>query len=56
VPFYQSWNAHLMIRVVTVRLFLRWENLFLRQNNQDLPGRLLPTTRVMYGVRWTLRN
>ena len=56
VPFYQSWNAHLMIRVVTVRLFLRWENLFLRENNQDLPGRLLPTTRVMYGVRWTLRN
>ncbi|MEJ2541551.1 MAG: hypothetical protein P8188_16560 [Gemmatimonadota bacterium] len=56
VPFYQSWNAHLLIRVVTVRLFVRWENLFLRANNQDLPGLLLPTTRVMYGVRWTLWN
>lgn len=56
VPFYQSWNAHLLIRVVTVRLFVRWENLFLRQNNQDLPGLLLPTTRVVYGVRWTLWN
>ena len=56
VPFYQSWNAHLLIRVVTVRLFVRWENLFLRENNQDLPGLLLPTTRVTYGVRWTLWN
>lgn len=56
VPFYQSWNAHLLIRVVTVRLFVRWENLFLRENNQDLPGLLLPTTRVVYGVRWTLFN
>ncbi len=56
VPFYQSWNAHLLIRVVTVRLFVRWENLFLRENNQDLPGLLLPRTRVIYGVRWTLWN
>lgn len=56
VPFYQSWNVHLQIRVVTVRAFIRWENLSLRDNNQDLPGRLLPGTRVMYGVRWTLTN
>jgi hypothetical protein len=56
VPFYQSWNAHLQIRVVTVRVFIRWDNLFLRPENQDLPGRLLPRTRAMYGVRWTLNN
>lgn len=56
VPFYQSWNVHLQIRVVTVRLFIRWDNLFLRPNNQDLPDRVLPRTRAMYGVRWTLTN
>lgn len=56
VPFYQSWNAHLQIRVVTVRIFVRWDNLFIRPNNQDIPGLALPRTRAMYGVRWTLRN
>lgn len=56
VPFYQSWNADLQIRVVTVRVFIRWDNLFLRPENQDIPGRLLPRTRAMYGVRWTLTN
>ncbi|UCC26378.1 MAG: TonB-dependent receptor plug domain-containing protein [Gemmatimonadales bacterium] len=56
VPFYQSWNAHIQIRVVTVRAFIRWDNLFLRPENQDLPGRLLPRTRAMFGVRWTLTN
>ena len=56
VPFYQSWNAHLQIRVVTVRIFIRWDNLFIRTNNQDLPDRILPRTRAMYGVRWTLTN
>jgi len=56
VPFYQSWNAYLQIRVVSVRLFIRWDNLFIRTNNQDLPDRILPRTRAMYGVRWTLVN
>lgn len=56
VPFYQSWNAYLQIRVVTVRIFVRWDNLFIRDNNQDIPGLLLPRTRAMYGVRWTLLN
>jgi hypothetical protein len=56
VPFYQSWNADIQIRVVTVRLFIRWDNLSLRENNLDIPGYLLPRTRAMYGVRWILRN
>jgi hypothetical protein len=42
--------------VVTVRIFIRWDNLSIRTNNQDIPGRVLPRTRAMYGVRWTLRN
>ncbi len=56
VPFYQSWFMRLQIRVVTVRAFIMWENFTIRENNQDLPGRLLPATRSLYGVRWTMRN
>jgi hypothetical protein len=56
VPFYQSWNAWLHIRIQTVRIFVRWENLFLRPANQDYPGRILPRTRAVYGVRWTFWN
>lgn len=56
VPFYQSWNAWLHIRIQSVRVFIRWENLFLRRNNQDFPDRILPRTRAIYGVRWTLWN
>jgi hypothetical protein len=56
VPFYQSWFVRLQIRVVTVRAFIMWENFTLRQRNQDFPGALLPATRSLYGVRWTMRN
>jgi len=56
VPFYQSWNAYLQIRVVTVRIFVRWENFFGRENLVDVPGRPMPGIRASYGVRWTLRN
>lgn len=56
VPFYQSFYVRLQIRVVTVRVFAQWENFTLRAENQDFPGRVLPTTRATYGVRWTLWN
>ena len=56
VPPYRSWYARLQIRVVTVRIFIRWENFTFRETNRDFPGRILPTTRVLYGVRWTLWN
>lgn len=56
VPFFQSWSARLQIRVVTVRAFILWENFTLRPANQDIPGRLLPQTRALYGVRWMLWN
>lgn len=56
VPFYQSWYARLQIRVVTVRVFVTWENFTVREENQDFPGRDLPSTRALYGVRWTLWN
>lgn len=56
VPFEQSWFAYFQIRIVTVRAFFRFENLSVRQSNQDLPGRLLPQFRAMYGIRWILWN
>jgi hypothetical protein len=56
VPFYQSWFVRLQIRVVTVRLFIAWDNFTLRQRNQDFPDRVLPFSRSLYGVRWTMRN
>ncbi len=56
VPFYQSWFVRLQIRIVTVRAFIMWENFTLRQRNQDFPDRILPATRSLYGVRWTLWN
>lgn len=56
VPFYQSWDFWIQVRVLTVRIFIRSENMTLRGRNQDFPGRLLPQTRTVYGVRWTLWN
>ena len=56
VPFYQSWYARLQVRVVTVRVFIGWENLAVRRNLQDFPERVLPATRAFYGIRWTLWN
>lgn len=56
VPFFQSWSARLQIRIVAVRVFIVWDNFTLRNTNQDLPGRILPQTRALYGVRWTLWN
>jgi hypothetical protein len=56
VPFFQDWSARLQIRVVSVRVFLHWENVSRRPGNQDIPGRLLPVTRAVYGIRWILTN
>jgi hypothetical protein len=56
VPFYQSWYTDVQVRVLTVHLFIRWENFTLRQNLQDYPGRVLPYTRSVYGVKWVMWN
>ncbi|MEX1259066.1 MAG: TonB-dependent receptor plug domain-containing protein [Gemmatimonadota bacterium] len=56
VPFAQSWFGRLQIRIASARIFVLWDNFTLRESNQDFPGRLLPPTRALYGVRWTLWN
>jgi hypothetical protein len=56
VPFAQSWFVRLQVKVVTVRVFIMWENFTMRQRNQDFPGRIQPASRSLYGVRWTMWN
>jgi hypothetical protein len=56
VPFYQNWYVRMEARIVTVRLFIGWENFTIRRNLQDFPGQRLPITRAVYGIRWTMWN
>jgi len=56
VPFFQSWYARIQIRIVSMHIFITWENFSRRGNLQDFPDRVLPITRSSYGIRWTLWN
>ncbi len=49
-------NAYLQIRIVTVRAFVRFDNMSAVRSLADLPGRTLPAARVVYGVKWELWN
>ena len=44
------------MRIVSLRVFIAWDNFTVRRNLQDFPDRLLPQTRAMYGLRWTMWN
>ncbi|MBM4184972.1 MAG: hypothetical protein FJ207_12285 [Gemmatimonadetes bacterium] len=56
VPFYQSWYGRIQARILTVRLYLAWENFTIRRNLQNFPGRVLPITRSFFGLHWDLWN
>lgn len=56
VPFHQNWYIDIQARIVSLSLFIRWENVMVRQNLQNFPGRVLPATRGFYGIRWKLWN
>ena len=56
VPFYQNWYLRVQVRVVTVRVYFGWENFTLRRNLQTFPGRVLPFTRSLFGLRWDMWN
>lgn len=56
VAAYRATNLELNIRVLTVRAFLRWENIRHRLQQQNLPGYDLPGQRILYGVKWTFFN
>ena len=53
---YRATNLELTIRVLTVRAFLRWENLTHRLNQADLPGYEFPGQRILWGVKWIFWN
>jgi hypothetical protein len=55
VPSFIRINGYLQIRIIDVRIFLRWED-FMRQEIVDLPGRVHRGPRVLYGVKWNLWN
>jgi hypothetical protein len=46
------YNAYLQIRVLDVRAFVQWDNIFHDLRGADLPGQPLPGQRAVYGVRW----
>jgi hypothetical protein len=54
VPFYQDWYARIQVRIVTVRLFLGWDNFTLRRSLQTFPDRNLPYLRSFFGLRWDM--
>jgi hypothetical protein len=46
------YNAYLQIRVLDVRAYVSWQNIFHDRRGADLPGVPLPGQRAVYGVRW----
>jgi|TARA_B100000470_G_scaffold209783_1_gene187473 hypothetical protein len=56
VPRSEEWYVHIQVRVVTLNLFIRWENVRRKADNIDFPDRQQPQARTLYGVRWTMNN
>ena len=56
VPLYENWYGRIQVRVLTLRVFVAWENITVNRNLQTFPGRILPALRSVYGIRWSLWN
>ena len=56
VPRSEEWYIHVQVRIVTLNLFVRWENVRRKADNIDFPDRRQPQARTLYGVRWLLNN
>jgi|GEM_PF-1312887 len=57
VPRYALYNLYLQIRIIDIRIFYRYDNLFnTRRQFYDVPGSVIPSGRALYGVRWFFRN
>ncbi len=48
-------NVYLQIRIIEIRLFIRWEDLE-AGDIVDLPGFAIRGPRIVYGVKWTFWN
>jgi hypothetical protein len=55
LPSYATADGYLQIRIIDVRIFIRWEDV-LGADIQELPGRSYRGPRIFYGVKWDLRN
>lgn len=55
MPPWTTAHIYLQIRVIDVRMFLRWEDLP-GAGVEDLPGRVQRGPRIFYGVKWDLWN
>jgi hypothetical protein len=55
LPRYWLVDGYLQIRIIDVRMFLRYEDL-LGNQIEELPGRIHRGPRLMYGVKWNLWN
>jgi hypothetical protein len=53
---YAFLDLFLQIRILDLRAYLLWPNLFNYRTAFDIPEHRLPTTRLIYGVRWFFRN
>ena len=53
---YVLFNGFVQVRVIDVRIFGVFENLFNLRTAADVPGLRLPGARILYGVRWDFRN
>jgi hypothetical protein len=56
VGAYRSTDLELVIRVLTVRAFLRWYNVEHRLEREDLPGFTKPGQHILWGVKWEFWN
>ncbi len=57
VPRYALFNFYVQVRIIDIRLFYRYENVFNNRNRPyDIPDSRIPTARALYGVRWFFRN
>ena len=56
VPRSEAWYFHIQVRIVTLNLFIRWENMLGKSDNVDFPNREQPRIRTLYGVRWVMNN
>ena len=56
MPRSEEWYVHIQVRIVTLNIFVRWENVRRKSDNIDFPDRQQPQTRTLYGVRWTMNN
>jgi len=56
VPFHQSWYGRIQARIMTLRIFVAWENFTRRDALHDFPGRVQPRMRAVYGIRWSMWN